>query len=124
MLLLLPHRIVHHGRGPDADSFIAEIGVWTGQGISGVPAMVLEGKYLVTGAQGLDNYTQVIQQIMAETIHAVAPQARLVRLTAVPVIGAVLLGMEAAGLKTAVMRHTLIKTMQTTTLTKTTYFKQ
>jgi predicted DsbA family dithiol-disulfide isomerase len=41
-------------------------GVWTGQGISGVPAMVFEGKYLVTGAQGLDNYTQVIQQIMAE----------------------------------------------------------
>ncbi|WP_341234224.1 DsbA family oxidoreductase [uncultured Sulfitobacter sp.] len=41
-------------------------GTWTGQGITGVPAMVFEGKYLVTGAQGAENYGQVIQQIMAE----------------------------------------------------------
>jgi predicted DsbA family dithiol-disulfide isomerase len=52
--------------GSHADAVREQEGVWTGQGISGVPAMVFEGKYLVTGAQGLDNYTQVIQQIMAE----------------------------------------------------------
>ncbi len=52
--------------GSHADAVRELEGVWTGQGISGVPAMVFEGKYLVTGAQGSDNYTQVIQQIMAE----------------------------------------------------------
>jgi N-acetylglucosamine kinase-like BadF-type ATPase len=40
-------------------------------------------------------------QPMRETIHKVAPKARLVRLNIPPVIGAVLLGLEAAGLKAA-----------------------
>ena len=35
---------------------------------------------------------------MRETIHKVAPKARLVRLNVPPVIGAVILGMEAAGI--------------------------
>jgi N-acetylglucosamine kinase-like BadF-type ATPase len=35
---------------------------------------------------------------MRETIHSLAPKARLVRLSAPPVLGAVILGMEAAGL--------------------------
>lgn len=36
---------------------------WQQQGISGVPAMVFEGKYLVTGAQGVDNYTNILSQL-------------------------------------------------------------
>ena len=36
---------------------------------------------------------------MRETIHKMAPKARLVRLSVPPVIGAVMLGMEAGGLK-------------------------
>ncbi len=40
--------------------------VWTNQGITGVPAMVFEGKYLVTGAQGADNYTKILQEILAQ----------------------------------------------------------
>lgn len=52
--------------GSHADAVRELEGTWTGQGISGVPAMVFEGKYLVTGAQGAENYGQVIQQIMAE----------------------------------------------------------
>lgn len=36
---------------------------------------------------------------MRETIHKLAPNARLVRLTVPPVLGAVLLGMEAGGMK-------------------------
>ena len=44
---------------------------------------------------------------MAETIHAVAPGARFVRLTGPPVVGAVLLGMEAAGLDAQSLRPTL-----------------
>lgn len=45
---------------------------------------------------------------MRETIHKVAPEARLVRLNVPPVIGAVLLGMEAAGWRsTPEIRKTL-----------------
>lgn len=52
--------------GSHADAVRELEKTWTGQGISGVPAMVFEGKYLVTGAQGAENYGQVIQKIMAE----------------------------------------------------------
>jgi N-acetylglucosamine kinase-like BadF-type ATPase len=45
---------------------------------------------------------------MRQTIHALAPGARLVRLTVPPVIGAVLLGMEQAGLAALERRDTLI----------------
>src|SRR5258706_4440694 len=38
---------------------------------------------------------------MRETIHKLAPKARLVRLKTPPVLGAVMLGMEAAGLQVA-----------------------
>ncbi len=51
----------------------------------------------------------LIQEAMAETIHALAPRARLVHLTAPPVIGAVLLGMEQVGVATAVARRVLIE---------------
>lgn len=36
---------------------------WTQQGISGVPAVVFDGKHLVTGAQGVDNYQSIINQL-------------------------------------------------------------
>jgi len=36
---------------------------------------------------------------MQQTIHSLAPGARLLRLTVTPVIGAVLLGMQAAGFR-------------------------
>ena len=39
---------------------------WTGHGISGVPSIVLGGKYLLTGAQGTDTYAQVLQRCLAE----------------------------------------------------------
>ena len=41
----------------------------------------------------------LLTEVMAATIHALAPGARLVRLAAPPVIGAAALGMEAAGLR-------------------------
>jgi N-acetylglucosamine kinase-like BadF-type ATPase len=40
----------------------------------------------------------MLEQAMTHTIHALAPKARLVRLEHPPVVGAVLLGMEQAGL--------------------------
>jgi N-acetylglucosamine kinase-like BadF-type ATPase len=45
---------------------------------------------------------------MAEAIHAAAPGARLVRLTAPPVVGAVLIGMQAADLPAQHLRQPLI----------------
>lgn len=39
---------------------------WTSRGISGVPSMVFGGKYLVTGAQGVDNYAQLLQKVTSE----------------------------------------------------------
>jgi len=36
---------------------------WLDQGIRGVPAMIFNRRQLVTGAQGVDNYTQVLGQL-------------------------------------------------------------
>ncbi|MGR3590946.1 MAG: DsbA family oxidoreductase [Limimaricola soesokkakensis] len=38
-------------------------GFWTAQGISGVPAMVIERQHLVTGAQGEETYARILQQL-------------------------------------------------------------
>jgi len=40
--------------------------LWTDRGISGVPAMVFCNRYVVTGAQGVENYVSVINQVIAE----------------------------------------------------------
>jgi len=37
--------------------------LWTDRGISGVPAMVFNNKYLATGAQGPDNYSQILNEL-------------------------------------------------------------
>lgn len=39
---------------------------WTARGISGVPSMVFAGKYLVTGAQGVDTYARILAQVAQE----------------------------------------------------------
>lgn len=39
---------------------------WVDQGVTGVPAMVFCEKYLVTGAQGVDNYNSVIDEVLKE----------------------------------------------------------
>lgn len=38
---------------------------WVQQGISGVPAIVFDRQYLVTGAQGVDTYTNILGKIQA-----------------------------------------------------------
>ncbi len=51
----------------------------------------------------------LLVQTVDETIHKVAPGARLVRLPAPPVVGGVLLGMEKAGIKySSTLRKTLL----------------
>lgn len=39
---------------------------WTSRGISGVPSMIFAGKYLVTGAQGAENYAEILRKTAAE----------------------------------------------------------
>lgn len=36
---------------------------WTERGISGVPSIVFDRRYLVTGAQGVDTYAQLLQKV-------------------------------------------------------------
>ena len=40
--------------------------IWTAKGIQGVPAMIFNQKYLVTGAQGTENFVSVLRQITEE----------------------------------------------------------
>ncbi len=42
-----------------------ELNFWTQQGISGVPSAVFNRQHLVTGAQGVDNYKNILQQLAA-----------------------------------------------------------
>jgi predicted DsbA family dithiol-disulfide isomerase len=39
---------------------------WTQQGISGVPAVVFDRQHLVTGAQGVDSYTSILNQLQKQ----------------------------------------------------------
>ena len=43
---------------------------WTDSGVTGVPAMIINNKYLVSGAQGVENYMSVIQQVLEESKQA------------------------------------------------------
>ena len=40
--------------------------IWTTKGIQGVPAMIFNQKYLVTGAQGTENFVSILRQITEE----------------------------------------------------------
>ncbi len=39
---------------------------WTSKGISGVPSMIFGGRYLLTGAQGAENYAQILTKVLQE----------------------------------------------------------
>jgi len=71
----------------------------------GIEALAFE----VVLAGSFYNGSPALIAIIGETVQEVAPHARLVRLSAPPVVGGVLLGMEQAGLKAAPMRETLIQ---------------
>ena len=47
--------------GRFADAVRAEEAVWTGRGIHAVPAVIFAGRYLVSGAQGVENYAAILQ---------------------------------------------------------------
>lgn len=52
--------------GSHAEQTRARQQFWKERGISGVPAMVFDGKYLLTGAQGADTYAQMLRTVLAE----------------------------------------------------------
>ena len=39
--------------------------VWTSQGIQSVPSMIFDRQHLVSGAQGVESYESILQQLMA-----------------------------------------------------------
>jgi predicted DsbA family dithiol-disulfide isomerase len=51
--------------GLHADEVRRQAAFWTSQGITGVPAVVFDGKYLLVGAQGVDGYSQALTQLAA-----------------------------------------------------------
>ncbi|MFK7835301.1 MAG: DsbA family protein [Sulfitobacter sp.] len=52
--------------GSHAEETRAHQQFWTSRGVSGVPSMVFDGKYLLTGAQGAPTYRQMLQKVLAE----------------------------------------------------------
>ncbi len=48
-----------------ANAVRAQEEVWTENGISGVPSMIFAEKYLVTGAQGPQNYVRILEKALA-----------------------------------------------------------
>jgi N-acetylglucosamine kinase-like BadF-type ATPase len=88
-----------HGLGDLACGIIRQLGI-------------AELAFDVVLAGSFYNGSPLIQETMAETMHTLAPQARLVRLDAPPVTGAVLLGMEQVGVDTAVVRQTLVENVK------------
>ncbi len=49
--------------GTHADNVRQREAFWVQQGIRGVPAMVFNGRHLVTGAQGVENYASILEQL-------------------------------------------------------------
>ncbi len=97
------------------DDVAQEIIRWTGRELGGLAVGVIRQ----LGFEQLDFEVVLIGSLfkggpelietMAETIHEAAPQARLIRLAAPPVVGGVLLGMEQAGVECSSVRQTLIE---------------
>jgi predicted DsbA family dithiol-disulfide isomerase len=52
--------------GSHAEETRAHQQFWTSRGISGVPSMVFDGKYLLTGAQGAETYAQMLMKVLGE----------------------------------------------------------
>ena len=48
------------------DDVRSEQQMWISRGITGVPAMVFNDQYLVTGAQGVENYTEILNKFAAD----------------------------------------------------------
>jgi N-acetylglucosamine kinase-like BadF-type ATPase len=98
----------------EGDAVAQEVVHWAGHALAdlaigvirqvGIEALAFD----VVLAGSFFNGSPVLAEVMREAIQAVASGARLVRLTAPPVAGAVLLGMEMGGLNACSRREKLI----------------
>jgi N-acetylglucosamine kinase-like BadF-type ATPase len=99
----------------EGDEVAQECIRWVGRELAGLAIGVirqlafedLEFDIVLTGS--LYKGSPLIADTMRETIHPVAPGARLVPLNAPPVVGGVLLGMEQVGVDHAAVRSNLIE---------------
>lgn len=88
---------------------------WAGQELGDLARGVIrqlnfeEIEFEVVASGSLFDGSPLLMEAMAETIHTVAPRARIVRLQAPPVVGGVLLGMEQAGVQVQFVRRALIE---------------
>jgi N-acetylglucosamine kinase-like BadF-type ATPase len=101
----------------EGDEVALEIIRWAGRELASLAIGVIRQLDLqrqpeleVVQIGSLFDGSPLLGEVMLSTIRAVAPGARLVRLTVPPVIGGVLLGMEQAGIDHASRRETLIET--------------
>ncbi len=97
------------------DQVAQEIVAWAGRELGSLAVGVIHQLALaaetfeVILSGSLFKAGEPLIQPMQQTIHAVAPQARLVRLAAPPVVGGVLLGMAQAGLNPTACRESLLQ---------------
>ena len=100
------------------DPVARELILWAGRELGSLAIGVIRQlgfetlSFDVVMAGNFFNGSPLLAEAMRETIHVVAPGARLVRLHVPPVVGGVLLGMEQAGEDTHVWREALIRSTQ------------
>ena len=100
------------------DAVALEIIHWAGRELGGsalavarqLDFLALEFEVVMTGS--LFKVSPRLSRTMMNTVRAEAPRARFVPLTAPPVVGGVLLGMEQLGLDTCAIRPLLIQSAQ------------
>ncbi|MGB8645502.1 MAG: BadF/BadG/BcrA/BcrD ATPase family protein [Anaerolineae bacterium] len=96
------------------DPVAQEIIVWAGRELGSMVCGVVRQidmaaeEFQVVMVGSTFNGSPVLAQMMQETVLAVAPRARFVRLTVPPVVGAALLGMEQGGLTPFALRPNVI----------------
>ncbi|MFW8633650.1 DsbA family oxidoreductase [Cribrihabitans pelagius] len=54
-------------RGDEAGTVRQREAFWVNQGITGVPAIVFQGRHLVTGAQGVETYAAILKQLTEQS---------------------------------------------------------
>jgi glucosamine kinase len=101
------------------DSVAQSLFVWAGESLASLGIGVIhqlsleDDEFQLVFVGGLLRGNDVVRQTAQDCIHAVAPGAEFVQLTAHPVLGAVLLGMEAAERPGWHIRDALRNSLQT-----------
>lgn len=110
------HALLVIGAAYNGDQAARQIVEWAGRELGALAVSVirqldfqpLEFDLVLVGS--LFDAGPLLLEPMQQVVHAEAPGARFVRLSAPPVVGGVLLGMEAAGLEASLHRERLVET--------------